>query len=182
MIKNFILSLFISGSLFAQSEAYDALKVFEPFIGEWFSKHNSIGVFEGLPKDKQIESYTKYEWITDKTAVKETWRATYPNSDKRVNVGSIVYVLDPLTNTITTKHFGYDGNVYWTGKGWVESKDSAVYVYTEEMTINGTKTNYTTVRKVADNLTIESQYINFIQNGKPLEDQPMRKLRRVNKE
>ena len=50
------------------------------------------------------------------------------------------------------------------------------------MTINGTKTNYTTVRKVADNLTIESQYINFIQNGKPLEDQPMRKLRRVNKE
>ena len=55
MIKNFILSLFISGSLFAQSEAYDVLKVFEPFIGEWFSKHKRIGAFEGLPKDKQID-------------------------------------------------------------------------------------------------------------------------------
>ena len=42
MIKNFILSLFISGTLFAQSEAYDALKVFEPFIGEWFSKHKRV--------------------------------------------------------------------------------------------------------------------------------------------
>ena len=54
MIKNFILSLFISGTLFAQSEAYDALKVFEPFIGEWFSKHKSIGAFEGLPKINRL--------------------------------------------------------------------------------------------------------------------------------
>ena len=71
--------LVLSNFTFAQSEAYEALKIFEPFIGEWFSKHNSVGAFEGLPKNKQIESATKYEWITDKTAVMETWRSTFPN-------------------------------------------------------------------------------------------------------
>ena len=179
-MRNLIYTLLVlSNFTFAQSEAYEALKIFEPFIGEWFSKHNSVGVFEGLPKNKQIESATKYEWITDKTAVMETWRSTFPNSDKRVNVGSIIYSLDPSTNTIKSKHFGYDGKVYWSGKGWVETKDSAIYVYTEELTINGTVTNYTTVRRPAENNILESQYIGFIQNGKPLKDQPLRKMSRT---
>ena len=89
--------MLLSCGLFAQSEAYEALKVFEPFIGEWFSKHNSVGAFEGLPKNKQIESETKFEWITDKTAVMETWRSTITNSDKWDNVGSNIYSLDPAT-------------------------------------------------------------------------------------
>ena len=178
-MKSLISVVLLSSGLFAQLEAYEALKVFEPFIGEWFSKHNSVGAFEGLPKNKQIESATKYEWITDKTAVMETWRSTFPNSDKRVNVGSIIYSLDPSTNTIKSKHFGYDGKVYWSGKGWVETKDSTIYVYTEELTINGTVTKYTTIRRPAENNNLESQYIDFIQNGKPLKDQPLRKMRRI---
>ena len=52
-MKSLISVVLLSGGLFAQLEAYEALKVFEPFIGEWFSKHNSVGAFEGLPKNKQ---------------------------------------------------------------------------------------------------------------------------------
>ena len=92
---------------------------------------------------------------------------------------AVLYSLDPSTNTIKSKHFGYDGKVYWSGKGWVETKDSAIYVYTEELTINGTVTNYTTVRRPAENNILESQYIGFIQNGKPLKDQPLRKMSRT---
>jgi hypothetical protein len=182
MIKSFFTTILLSASLFSQSEAYDALKVLEPFIGEWYSKHKSIGAFEGLPNNEEIISTTKYEWITDKSAILETWRSTSAkNEEKRVNVGSIVYSLDPSTNTIKTKHFGYDGKVYWSGKGWIESKDSTVYIHVEELTINGTKTNYTNVKTLANDSTIKNQYINFMQNGKALKDQPMQTMRRSSK-
>ena len=36
-MKSLISVVLLSGGLFAQLEAYEALKVFEPFIGEWFS-------------------------------------------------------------------------------------------------------------------------------------------------
>ena len=90
-----------------------------------------------------------------------------------------MYTLDPSTNTIKTKHFGYDGKVYWTGKGWIESKDSTLHTYVEEMTINGTKTNYTNVKSLITELTFSNQYTNFTQNGKRLKDQPVQKMRRV---
>ena len=115
MLRTFISTLLFSGMLFSQTEAYDALKVMEPLIGEWFSKHKSQGVFEGEPKNTQIISNYTYEWVADKTAILETWKSTSEKTNKRVHVGSIVSTLDPATNTIKTKHFGYDGKVYWTG-------------------------------------------------------------------
>ena len=42
-----------------------------------------------------------------------------------------------------------------------------------------TVTKYTTVRRPTENNNLESQYIDFIQNGKPLKDQPRRKMRRI---
>ena len=167
MLKSLFSILFISGSLFAQTEAYDALKVLEPLIGEWMSKHKSLGVFEGEPNNKELVSSYKYEWITDKTAILETW-ITLSKS-----------ILSLSTNTIKTKHFGYDGKVYWTGKGWVELQDSTIYTYVEELTINGTKTNYTNVKTLVNELTFNNQYTNFTQDGKSLKDQPVQKMRRV---
>ena len=179
LIRSVFSVLFLSGALIAQTEAYDALKVLEPLIGEWYSKHKSSGVFEGEPKNTNIISSYKYEWIAEKSAILETWRSATEKGNKRVHVGSIVYTLDPSTNTIKTKHFGYDGKVYWTGKGWIESKDSTLHTYVEEMTINGTKTNYTNVKSLITELTFSNQYTNFTQNGKRLKDQPVQKMRRV---
>ena len=179
MLQKFLSLLLFSGTLFSQTEAYDALKVMEPLIGEWFSKHKSQGNFEGEPKNTQLISNYKYEWIAEKTAIVETWRSSIEKTDKRVHVGSIVYTLDPATNSIKTKHFGYDGKVYWTGKGWVEFSDSTMYTYVEELTVNGTKTNYTNVKKIISSLEFSNQYTNFNQNGKRLKDQPVQKMRRV---
>ena len=86
MIRSFFTTILLSISLFSQSEAYDALKVLEPFIGEWYSKHKSIGVFEGLPNNKEIISTTKYEWITDKSAVLETWRSTSVKNEEKIAI------------------------------------------------------------------------------------------------
>ena len=179
MLRTFISTLLFSGMLFSQTEAYNALKVMEPLIGEWFSKHKSQGVFEGEPKNTQIISNYTYEWIADKTAILETWKSTTEKTNKRVHVGSIVYTLDPATNTIKTKHFGYDGKVYWTGEGWVESTDSTIHTHIEELTINGTKTTYTNVKNILSEIEFNNQYTNFNQNGKRIKDQPVQKMRRV---
>ena len=47
-----LLSVIILGVIFAGSAdkpAYNALKGFEPLIGEWVGESKSIGIFEGLP-------------------------------------------------------------------------------------------------------------------------------------
>ena len=90
-----------------------------------------------------------------------------------------MYTLDPATNTIKTKHFGYDGKVYWTGEGWVESTDSTIHTHIEELTINGTKTTYTNVKNILSEIEFNNQYTNFNQNGKRIKDQPVQKMRRV---
>ena len=54
-----------------------------------------------------------------------------------------------------------------------------MYTYVEELTVNGTKTNYTNVKKIISSLEFNNQYTNFNQNGKRLKDQPVQKMRRV---
>ena len=179
MLKSLFSVLFLSGAIFAQSEAYNALRVLEPLIGEWMSKHKSLGVFEGEPNNQAIVSSYSFEWVTDKTAILETWRSSTEKGNKRIHTGSILYTLDPSSNTIKTKHYGYDGKVYWTGKGWVELQDSTIYTHVEELTINGTKTNYTNVKTLVNELSFNNQYTNFIQNGKSIKDQPVQNMRRV---
>ena len=98
--KSLFSILFLSGALFAQSEAYIALKVLEPLIGEWMSKHKSLGVFEGEPDNQAIVSSYSFEWVTDKTAILETWRSSTEKDSKRIHTGSILYTLDPSSNTI----------------------------------------------------------------------------------
>ena len=53
MRKILLVIMIVSGFLFAQNEAYDALKVLEPYIGKWQIKESSYGFFEGLPEDTE---------------------------------------------------------------------------------------------------------------------------------
>ena len=83
ILKLLLSLLFTPGMLYSQSEAYNALKIFEPLLGEWMSKHKSLGVFEGEPNNKEIISSYTYEWITDKTAILETWTSFTVKDNKR---------------------------------------------------------------------------------------------------
>jgi hypothetical protein len=94
-------------------------------------------------------------------------------------VGSILYTLDPATNSIKTKHFGYDGNVYWTGKGWIEKKKNSLAFHIEELTINGTHTTYTNELRILNKNTFQSQFIDINQGGKSIENHPKRNFKRV---
>ena len=58
-------------------------------------------------------------------------------------------------------------------------QDSTIYTHVEELTINGTKKNYTNVKTLVNELSFNNQYTNFIQNGKSIKDQPVQKMRRV---
>ena len=183
----------LSGLLFSQSEAYDALRDLSPYIGKWESKQSSYGLFEGLPDNTDIILNVEYEWITDESAILETWESTSLDGKERINVGSILYTLDPATNSIKTKHFGYDGKVYWSGNGWLE-KETWIHMtpggptpwqtfrhHIEELTINGTHTRYTNEFQWSTDVDdqFESQFVNIVQNGKVITDQTKRTMKRV---
>ena len=185
--------MIVSGFLFAQNEAYDALKVLEPYIGKWQIKESSYGFFEGLPENTEIINSVEYSWITDRSAILETWESRTLDGKQRINVGSILYTLDPATNSIKTKHFGYDGKVYWSGNGWLE-KETWIHMtpggptpwktfrhHIEELTINGTHTRYTNEFQMSTDVDdqFESQFINIVQNGKVITDQIKRTMKRV---
>ena len=173
------LALFIfSGLLFSQSEANDALRDLSPYIGKWESKQSSYGLFEGLPDNTDIIYNVEYTSLDGK---------------ERINVGSILYTLDPATNSIKTKHFGYDGKVYWSGNGWLE-KETWIHMtpggptpwetfrhHIEELTINGTHTRYTNEFQMSTDVDdqFESQFVNIVQNGKVITDQTKRTMKRV---
>ena len=179
MRKILLVIMIVSGFLFAQNEAYDALKVLEPYIGKWKIKESTYGFFEGLPENTETINSTEYRWITDRSAILETWEARTLDGKQRINVGSILYTLDPATNSIKTKHFGYDGNVYWTGKGWIEKKKNSLALHVEELTINGTHTTYTNEFRILNKNTFQSQFIDINQGGKSIENHPNRKFKRV---
>ena len=183
----------LSGLLFSQSEANDALRDLSPYIGKWESKQSSYGLFEGLPDNTDIIFNVEYEWITDESAILETWESTSLDGKERINVGSILYTLDPATNSIKTKHFGYDGKVYWSGNGWLE-KETWIHMtpggptpwktfrhHIEELTINGTHTRYTNEFQMSTDVDdqFESQFVNIVQNGKVITDQTKRTMKRV---
>ena len=176
--KKCFIVFILSGLLFSQSEANDALRDLSPYIGKWESKQSSYGLFEGLPDNTDIILNVEYEWITDESAILETWESTSLDGKERINVGSILYTLDPATNSIKTKHFGYDGNVYWTGKGWIEKKKNSLALHIEELTINGTHTTYTNEFRILNKNAFQSQFIDINQGGEPIENHPKRKFKR----
>ena len=193
MKKILLVIMIVSGFLFAQNEAYDALKVLEPYIGKWKIKESTYGFFEGLPENTETINSVEYRWITDRSAILETWESTSLDGKERINVGSILYTLDPATNSIKTKHFGYDGKVYWSGNGWLE-KETWIHMtpggptpwetfrhHIEELTINGTHTRYTNEFQMSTDVDdqFESQFVNIFQNGKVITDQTKRTMKRV---
>ena len=179
MKKIILVVMIIGGWLHAQNEAYDALKVLEPFIGKWQTNEMSFGFFEGLPDNTEMVTNEEYKWITEKSAILETWEAYTSDGKQKINHGSILFYLDPATNAIRTKHFGYDGKVYWTGNGRIENRENLLAIHVEELTINGTHTAYTNEIRILKNNTYQSHFVNIYQGGKPIEDHPNRNLKRV---
>ena len=179
MKKILLIVMFISGVLYAQNEAYDALNVLEPLIGKWQTKEMSYGFFEGLPDNTEMVTSNEYKWITEKSAILGTWEAYTTDGKQKINHGSILFYLDPATKSIRTKHFGYDGKVYWTGNGRIENRKNSLAVHIEELTINGTHTAYTNEIRIINNDTYQSQFVNINQGGKPIEDHPNRNFKRV---
>ena len=114
-----ILSVIIFGVLFAGSAdkpAYNALKGFEPLIGEWVGESESIGIFEGLPDEgaKKTINLSTYRWLLDKTSLQREWKTLAADGKTVINIGTTIYTLDPVTKNIVSTSFGYDGPIYWT--------------------------------------------------------------------
>ena len=147
-----------------------ALKVFQPFIGNWTGEFKAIGGFEGLEKGRMVAGTERVKWISNKTAVQITWDNKFKDDGKQFNFGTGIITLNPLTKKLNWNSFGYDGEVYWTGKGVAEVKNGLLSIDVEENTINKTNTKYQTTRRKLNNKTTIIQHKNLVQNGKKIGD------------
>ena len=159
--------------------AQEALKGLQPFIGNWAGENEAIGGFEGLAKGKMVTGTERVRWILNKTAVQFTWDDKFKDDGKTFAFGTSIITLDPVSKKLISHSFGYDGKVYWTGKGVVELKDKVLHTDIEENTINKTNTKYQATRRKSDRNTIIIDHKNLVQNGKKIGDSKEIKMTRV---
>ncbi|MDA7520659.1 DUF4440 domain-containing protein [bacterium] len=159
--------------------AQEALKGLQPFIGNWAGEFEAIGGFEGLAKGKMVTGTERVRWILNKTAVQMTWDNKFKDDGKSFNFGTGIITLDPVSKKLNWSSFGYDGKVYWTGKGVVELKTTGLHFDIEENTINKTNTKYQSTRLKTNRKTMIVQHKNLVQNGKKIGDLKEIKMTRV---
>ena len=185
-MKNYakvLLSVIILGVLFAGSadkHAYNALKGFDLLIGEWVGESVSIGIFEGLPNEgaKKTINLSTYRWLLDKTSVQREWKTLEADGKTVINIGTTIYTLDPVTKNIVSTSFGYDGPIYWAGHGRAYINGNNYIFNIEEVTINGTYTEYTIQLNLDGKNRLKWQLKNVKQNQKKLPDAPNRLMER----
>ena len=159
--------------------AQEALKGLQPFIGNWAGEFEAFGGFEGLEKGRMVTGSSRFVWILNTTAVKGTWDNKFKDSGKTFNFGTSIITLDPVSKKLICYKFGYDGKVYWTGKGSVVLKDKVLHFDVEENTINNTNTKYQTTRRKSNRNTTIVNHKNLVQNGKKIGDLKEMKMTRV---
>ena len=159
--------------------AHEALKGLQPFIGNWAGEYESHGGYEGLEKGRTVIGTDRTRWILNKTAVQITWDAKFKDDGKHFSFGTGIITLDPLSKKHNYNWFGYDGTVYFSGKGSVVLKDKVLYFDGEENTINKTNTKSRMTRRKPNRKTMIIQYKNLVQNGKKIGDLKEIKMTRV---
>ena len=159
--------------------AQEALKGLQPFIGNWAGENEAIGGFEGLAKGKMVTGTERVRWILNKTAVQPTGVNKVKDFGKPFNFGTSIITLDPVSKKLISHSFGYDGKVYWTGKGVVVLKDKVLHFDIEENTINKTNTKSRMTKRKPNRKTMIIQYKNLVQNGKKIGDLKEMKMTRV---
>ena len=159
--------------------AHEALKGLQPFIGNWAGEFEAFGGFEGLKKGRMVTGSNRFRWILNKTAVQFTWDNKFKDNGKPFNFGTGIITLDPVSKKLNFNSFGYDGKVYWTGKGVGEVKNKLLHFDIEENTINKTNTKYESTRSIPNRKTTIIQHKNLVQNGKKIGNLKEVKMTRV---
>ena len=159
--------------------AHEALKGLQPFIGNWAGEFEAQGGFEGLEKGRMVAGTNRLRWILNKTAVQMTWDNKFKDDGKSFNFGTGIITLDPVSKKLNWSSFGYDGKVYWTGKGVMEIKGKVLHFGIEENTINKTNTKYQSTRRKSNRKTTIMNHMNLVQNGKKIGNLKEIKMTRV---
>ena len=159
--------------------AHEALKGLQPFIGNWAGEFEAEGVFEGLEKGRMIAGSESVRWILHKTAVQLTWDAKFKDDGKPYYFGTGIITLDPLSKKLNWNSIGYDGEVYWTGKGVVELKDKILHFDLDENTINKTNNKLQTTRRKPNRKTLIIHHKNLVINGEKIGDLKEIKMTKV---
>ena len=159
--------------------AHEALKGLQPFIGNWASEFEAEGGFEGLAKGKAVSGTSRFRWLLNRTAIQVTWDNKFKDDGKPFNFGTGIITLDPVSKKLNWNSFGYDGKIYWTGKGVGEFKDKVLHFKIEENTINKTNTKYETKRRKSNKKTMIVSHTNLVQDGKNIGSLKDNKMTRV---
>ena len=106
------------------------------------------------------------------------WETLADDGKTVINIGTSIFTLDPITKNIVSTNFGYDGSVYWTGYGRA-TVDGKKYTFDiEEVTINGTYTDYTMQLNLEGENVLKWKIVDVMQNQKKLPDAPIRRMKR----
>ena len=159
--------------------AHEALKGLQPFIGNWAGEFESYGGFEGLEKGRMVTGSNRFRWILNKTAVQMTWDDKFKDDGKTFAFGTSIITLDPVSKKLISHSFGYDGKVYFHGKGVLELKDKVLHSDTDENTINNTNTKSQATRRKSNRNTMIVHHTNLVINGKKIGDLKETKMTRV---
>ena len=126
-----------------------------------------------------VAGTNRLRWILNKTAVQFTWDAKFKDDGKPFNFGTGIITLDPVSKELNFNSFGYDGKVYWTGKGVVELKDKILHFDLDENTINKTNNKLQTTRRKPNRKTLIIHHKNLVINGKKIGDLKEIKMTKV---
>ena len=86
--------------------------------------------------------------------------------------------MDPVTKNIVSTSFGYDGPIYWTGYGRAYINEKNYIFNIEEVTINGTYSEYTIQLNLDSKNRLKWELKDVTQNQKQLPDAPKRLMER----
>ena len=150
--------------------AQEALKGVQPFIGNWTAESDAYDGFEGNEKGGKIDMVFRFRWLQEKAAVEFSSRIIHKKTGKSFNSGSKIMSLNAGTGQLQVFGYGYDGDVYFSNTGSMESKDKKIIWRMSEVTVNKTKSKYTVTFTLENPNLLSVQLTDVIVDGKKQED------------
>ncbi|MDG2385609.1 MAG: hypothetical protein P8N76_28325 [Pirellulaceae bacterium] len=151
---------------------------FGPFIGNWTGQSKAFGGFEGTTEEGELEWNIRYRWLSEKTAVEQTWQVNYKSSKKNFSTGTEVIFLDAKNDELKVISFGLDGDVQWSNSGTVKLIKKGHELTLVENTVNGTLSKYSVRKTKKDRNTLTIEMPSRVINDKEFTPIPAIELKR----
>jgi len=160
----------------------ESLKKFAPLMGNWQGSSEAVSGFEGMIEGGIVEWESRWRWLSNRTAVENTWKATFKESGGNHSTGTQVYYMDARTHHLVTVGFGVDGkDTQWSNTGTIELFKGGIVTKLSEKTLNGTESTYTVKNTKISPQKLQSDLYDMVVAGKAMDIKHRHVLERKSK-